>query len=277
MYRLLLVPLLLQAASLDPDAARAMAGRQGSLVALDVRTGRLLAAYHPEVAARRLAKPGSTVKPFTLEALLNFHLATGAPCIRTLLLRGRNLACTHPGVPGALSAAEALAYSCNSWFAAAARRLPGGALAEAFDRAGLTKRTRLLPREATGLLRRPLTAEGQQLQALGEQDIMVTPLGLLGAYRQLALSHSPATLEGLIACTTYGTGRFAHPRGSLAIAGKTGTATSDDGLYKHGWFAGFAPARHPEIVLVVYLERGQGGGDAAPIASEIFEAWLKQR
>jgi len=42
----------------------------GTAVALDVESGRILARYHPQVAARRLARPGSTVKPFTMLALL---------------------------------------------------------------------------------------------------------------------------------------------------------------------------------------------------------------
>src|SRR5690606_25126076 len=40
-------------------------------------------------------------------------------------------------------------------------------------------------------------------------------------------------------------------------------------------FAGYAPAEHPTIALVVVVEHGgYGGSTAAPIARKIFDAWL---
>jgi penicillin-binding protein 2 len=68
----------------------------------------------------------------------------------------------------------------------------------------------------------------------------------------------------------------------VAVAGKTGTAEFDerrpDGSYKeHGWFTGFGPFENPEIALVVFLERGSGGGTAAPVASRIFDWYFNQR
>ena len=47
-----------------------MAGSRGTAVVLAVNSGQILAAYHLKVAAQRLAAPGSSVKPFTLKALL---------------------------------------------------------------------------------------------------------------------------------------------------------------------------------------------------------------
>ena len=44
----------------------------------------------------------------------------------------------------------------------------------------------------------------------------------------------------------------------------------------HAWFAGFAPAQAPEIVVVVLLDQGRGGTDAAPIAGEIFRAYARR-
>jgi penicillin-binding protein 2 len=63
----------------------------------------------------------------------------------------------------------------------------------------------------------------------------------------------------------------------LKVAGKTGTLKTDDGHWTNGWFAGYAPADKPEIAVVVFVERGTGPGDAAPLASEIFSAWRKVR
>jgi penicillin-binding protein 2 len=62
----------------------------------------------------------------------------------------------------------------------------------------------------------------------------------------------------------------------LDVAGKTGTAQivrdSDPARgQEHAWFAGYAPAGDPRVVVVVLVERGGSGGHvAAPIAREIF-------
>jgi penicillin-binding protein 2 len=84
-----------------------------------------------------------------------------------------------------------------------------------------------------------------------------------------------------------GTGRRAQVQG-LAVAGKTGTAqvvrlekvAGKTGLaiprqYRdHAWFASYAPADAPEIVVAVLVEHGMGGGaNAAPIAQRVLQRW----
>src|ERR1700679_3046863 len=49
---------------------RAMEGRGGAAVVADVSSGEILAAHELELAAHRLARPGSTVKPVVLIGLL---------------------------------------------------------------------------------------------------------------------------------------------------------------------------------------------------------------
>ena len=74
-----------------------------------------------------------------------------------------------------------------------------------------------------------------------------------------------------------GTGAAARIPG-LDVAGKTGTAqmiakSRADKGEDHAWFASFAPARAPEVVVVVLVERGGKGGQvAAPIARKILNA-----
>jgi peptidoglycan glycosyltransferase len=261
LFALVMLAPLLGAGSLQRIAALAMGARQGAVVVLDAGSGRPLAVVRPRVAKSLLAKPGSTIKPFTLEALVKAGLAGKAVCSRRLMFGSRNLSCSHPEAPGALSASEALAYSCNSWFAAMAARLQPDDL--------------VLPLRAVGfsVRGRPDSVEALQLLALGEGDVRVTPLALAEAYRKLASSVSPQVRQGLVEATTYGTARLAAVPG-LEVAGKTGTATSD-ASHKHAWFAGFAPARAPRVVVVVYLESGQGGSDAAPVAHEVFAAWQR--
>ena len=74
-----------------------------------------------------------------------------------------------------------------------------------------------------------------------------------------------------------GTGGAARIPG-VEVAGKTGTAQSvnkSDAAkgQDHAWFASFAPAQDPEVVVVVLVERGGKGGQvAAPIAHQIYQA-----
>ena len=74
-----------------------------------------------------------------------------------------------------------------------------------------------------------------------------------------------------------GTGAAARIPG-LDVAGKTGTAQTIANSKAsrgedHAWFAAFAPAHEPEVVVVVLIERGGKGGQiAAPIAKKILNA-----
>ncbi|MGH7323672.1 MAG: penicillin-binding protein 2 [Candidatus Rokuibacteriota bacterium] len=83
--------------------------------------------------------------------------------------------------------------------------------------------------------------------------------------------------RSLVAVVEDGTGVPARIPG-LEIAGKTGTAqmfanSRADRGQDHAWFAAYAPARDPEVVVVVLVERGGRGGQvAAPIARKILNA-----
>jgi penicillin-binding protein 2 len=81
-----------------------------------------------------------------------------------------------------------------------------------------------------------------------------------------------------------GTGGNARVAG-LDVAGKTGSvqviaysgwikATSLPFKFRdHAWFASFAPANNPQMVVVVFVEHGgAGGADAAPLAKLMFES-----
>ena len=80
----------------------------------------------------------------------------------------------------------------------------------------------------------------------------------------------------------HGTGGAARIPG-LDVAGKTGTAqiianSKSERGEDHAWFAAFAPAKDPQAVVVVIVERGGHGGDAAaPIARKIFNAIFMEK
>lgn len=88
-----------------------------------------------------------------------------------------------------------------------------------------------------------------------------------------------------------GTAYDARIADGVIVAGKTGTAQvserarhdadPDRAWYlnrPHAWFAGFAPADHPEVAIVVLVEHGGAGGrQAAPIAIRILQEYLGGR
>jgi cell division protein FtsI/penicillin-binding protein 2 len=269
--------------TLQKAGARAMAGRRGAVVVVDVHSGHILAAYHLDVAARRVAHPGSAIKPFTLLALLQagkLEGQTALMCKRTVSISGHKLDCTHPATPEPLVPASALAYSCNSYFTSVATRLTPTQLHDTFVRSGFSSLSELAPDDVAGSVALAHSPEELQLQAIGEWGISVTPLELLRGYLNLArLAKSgpdgklSPLFEGLQQSVAYGMGRMAQPDTAMKVAGKTGTAVSDEGPWTHAWFAGYAPAENPQIALVVFLEKGHGGSDAAGVAREIFAAF----
>lgn len=274
-------------AALQAAVDRAMAGRSGTVVVAHVGSGRLLAQHRMEVAARRRVLPGSTLKPFTLQALLDAQVVrpdTRFACPLQLKLAGHRMDCSHPRQPGPFDATSALALSCNNYFAHFAARLDDSTLDRAFAQAGLISVTGLAADEAVGRVQRSGSPAQHRLKALGAADVQVTPLGLLSAYRRLAYirrqdsgGQSPSPVfAGLEASVERGLAQAAGVEG-MSVAGKTGTAAAVEGNWTHAWFAGYAPADKPEIVLVVFLERGTGASDASPVARQIFEAFHQSR
>ena len=275
-------------AALDRALTRSFGKRSGAGVVAQVSTGRILAAKNLTVAARRLALPGSSIKPFVLFALIEsgrLRPDEAFVCPYKLEISGRRLDCTHPTDTGPLYLASALAWSCNNFFAHFATRLRPEELARALARWGFAAAPHLAADEIAGEIIPAHSPSELQLEALGEYGIHVTPLELLQAYRRLAARRrDPATygrslgvvFAGLEASTNYGMAAAARTEG-LTVAGKTGTSIADEGNWTHGWFAGYAPADAPEIVLVVFLERGRGPTDAAGIAHEVFTAYRDAR
>jgi cell division protein FtsI/penicillin-binding protein 2 len=88
--------------------------------------------------------------------------------------------------------------------------------------------------------------------------------------------------EAMRQAVTWGTAKDGGAS-AVSVAGKTGTAEfgpqSADGTYAntHAWFSGFAPADNPQIAITVFLERGVGATNAAPLASKIFQYYYSRQ
>jgi len=126
---------------------------------------------------------------------------------------------------------------------------------------------------ATGHLVTPHLVEGAPVSAPRPLDV---PPGVLDPVRR-----------GLVRVVAGGTGAAARVPG-LEMAGKTGTVqvVSHDAwqdsstlpweLRNHAWFASYAPASHPELVVVVFIEHGgQGSRAAAPVARALHALYFR--
>jgi stage II sporulation protein D len=256
---MLLLPFVVQAET-SPQAALSSALRATPAVGVvvDRNTGQLLATVKD---ANQSAAPGSILKPLFLAAALKQHEIlpqTTVFCRRNLHIvdgvHEYKLPCTHPQSDVAFAAREALAYSCNQYFAALADRISTPQFAAILQHYAL-------PQPPT-----PLTRQQKQLMVLGIEGITVSPAQIATAYRKLFLEldqlQGDAVDQGLKDSVHFGMAHNAAVPG-VEVAGKTGTTTSG------GWFAGSAPLGRQPVIVVIYLPRGNGA-DAARLAQHFL-------
>ena len=93
--------------------------------------------------------------------------------------------------------------------------------------------------------------------------------------RRVKLVDIDAIRQGLYEAAHSGTSAAIFGNFPVPVAGKTGTAEAPPGD-DHSWYASWAPAgRHPEVVVVVMIEHGGFGVQAAaPAARDIYKAFF---
>jgi penicillin-binding protein A len=283
-------------------------GRRGSAIVANPSTGEILAAWNLTAATNSAYPPGSTAKIVEAAALLEENLLSPRDrivCRRIPPLLGAPYHCVHPQAREGFTLDSALANSCNYFFAAASQRLDAPTLAHWYSVFGFGQALQVdWTAGGAGRVAVPADARGKALAAIGERDIVATPAQLLEAYSLIADAGEALPLwtartngndfrpsrrvqfhaqtlavlkEGLVECVESGTCQAAAVPG-VRVAGKTGTATALDGSgATHAWFVGFAPADHPKIELVVFLERGTGAHTAAPMAGAILRRYFASR
>ncbi len=234
---------------------------KASGVLLDWNTGRVLGTTGEE----RASAPGSILKPLLLSYALQQHIVSASTqvyCRRTLHVAGRELACSHPDDRPLLNAEDALAESCNTWFAELARRMSPQDIPAALRRFGLA--------QSSSHLNDP---EQRILTVLGLENISTTPMQLAVAYRALLLheARTSAVWTGLRNSVNWGMAHDAHLP-NIEVLGKTGTASNPGEWRTHGWFAGGVPGRY---VVVVYVPRGDGG-TAATLAGAVLRKEMQE-
>jgi penicillin-binding protein 2 len=244
----------------------ALSKTPASAVVLHEQTGKVLAERGNADAANT---PGSVLKPLLLFGALQQNLVSATTtvfCRRDLRIGNRAYPCTHPQSNVSFAAEEALAYSCNTWFASLALRFTPSRLLETLRAFRLHSGTM------------PTRPEQNQLIALGLAGVTTSPLQIATAYRilrsQLGESFAKPVVEGLRDSVAFGMAHNAETP-DVEISGKTGTADkAPREPWSHGWFAGFGKIHGTPLVIGLYLPQGNGA-DAANLARDFFLSYEK--
>ncbi len=298
--------------ALQKAATDALGDREGAVVVIDPQNGRLRAVVNPRLAFEQAFPPGSAIKPFTALAALRAGLLDRESkrlCNGLYARAGFEIVCSHPKSRSPFDLVQALAYSCNDYFARVGERLSEGTFNATLSSFGFGSRTGATANESTGSLPR---GEWSVRDALGESDhLLATPIQLVAAYTALVndghlyrpqLSHDrnvipqetrrlniipqhrAVLIEGMRGAVKYGTAEKARLGESpLYVFGKTGTSTSSNGFRTQGWFVGFAAekgavgaprADQIKLGVLVFLKRAHGSRCAA-VAKRIFDCGLR--
>jgi len=265
-------------------AAHALGGRAATVVAMDPRNGRILTVVNPEHGLWHAYQPCSVFK--IVVALAGLSEGAITPETRLVCRRG----CWKRGGHGPIDLREALAHSCNPYFEQVGEILGYEKLQKYARQLGLGEISGInltgevpggLPSlcapEAVGHLSSyadGITTTAVQIavmlsavvnggivyrpQVAGPRDFVPVE-----RWRLPSATIREGLADGFMGAVNEGTAVSAFDP-DVAIAGKTGSCLHT------GWFASYAPASQPELVLVVHLRSGSGPR-AAGVAGRIYQ------
>ena len=282
------------------EAAVSALGRyNGSVVAVDPNTGRILAVVNQRIAFSDGYIPCSTIKPTIAIAALEENVITNDTMLKVGRRKYMNLT-------------DALAHSNNVFFEELGRRMGFDTVSKYGRLLGLGELSGYnLPDEHPGSFPTQPPAFGgvARMSSFGE-GIQITPLQLAaiaaafangGTLYYLQYPHSreeaqnfeprvkrdlnisavlPQVREGMLAAVLYGTGRLSYDAGGEETPlGKTGTCDDRANPSRIGWFVSYADEAHPKIALAVLLRgntRRVKGPTAAQVAGVIYRKLREQ-
>jgi penicillin-binding protein 2 len=271
------------------EAALEGLGRfNGSVVAIDPNTGRILTVVNQKIAFGDGYIPCSTIKPTIAIAALSENVITRDTMLKVGRRKYMNLT-------------EALAHSNNVFFEELGRRMGFDTVSKYGRLLGLGELSGYnLTDEHPGTFPMQAPAFGgvARMSSFGE-GIQITPLqlaALAGAFanggtlyylqyphtaedvaafqprvkRDLNISGVlPEVREGMLAAVLYGTGKLSYDAGGEETPlGKTGTCDDHTNPSRIGWFVTYADEAHPKIALAVLL-RGNTRVVKGPMAAEV--------
>jgi len=280
-------------------AVEALGRYNGSVVAVDPHTGRILTVVNQRVAFSDGYIPCSTIKPTIAVAALEENVITSETMLKVSRRKYMNLT-------------EALAHSNNVFFEELGRRMGFDTVSKYGRLLGLGELAGYnLADEHPGSFPTQPPAFGgvARMSSFGE-GIQITPLQLAaiasafangGTLYYLQYPRSQAELEnfepkvkrdlnisnvlpdvreGMLAAVLYGTGRLSYDAGGDETPlGKTGTCDDHTNPSRIGWFVSYADETNPKIALAVLLRgntRRVKGPTAAQVAGGIYRR-LRER
>jgi penicillin-binding protein 2 len=269
-------------------AVEALGRYNGSVVAVDPNTGRILTVVNQKVAFGDGYIPCSTIKPTIAIAALEENVITNDTMLKVGRRRYMNLT-------------EALAHSNNAFFEELGRRMGFETVSKYGRLLGLGELAGYnLPDEHPGSFPTAPPALGgvARMSSFG-QGIQITPLQLAaiasalangGTLYYLQYPHTreevetfepkvkrdlniasilPEVREGMLAAVLYGTARLSYDAGGDETPlGKTGTCDDHTNPSHIGWFVSYADEAHPKIAIAVLL-RGNTRIVKGPFAAEV--------
>lgn len=260
--------------------------------------------------------PGSIWKPFTALTALEHQVADESEQLAvsgSLNINGYRFG-DWTGEKKIMNLKEALVWSRNTFFYQIAKRMKPEWIADIGRQFGAGDATGLeLRGEANGVVPDPEWKRkhmkepwfpGNTLHlSIGQSFLQVSPIQAAKMYSGLAnrgfvanphiikdkekeklepidgISEESFRIvtQALEDCVKRGTGQ-ASKLEKVKVAGKTGSAEVQGYAHStHGWFASYAPAEDPEILVVVFMEGGgHGGSVAAPVARKIYDAYFNK-
>jgi penicillin-binding protein 2 len=267
-------------------AIEALGRYNGSVVAVDPNTGRILTVVNQKLAYSDGAIPCSTIKPTIALAALEENVITRDTMIKVGRRKYMNLT-------------DAMAHSNNQFFEELGRRMGFDTVSRYGRLLGLGELAGYnLQDEHPGAFPMAPPAKGgdARMSSFGE-GIQITPFQLaslaaafatggtlyylqypeagaeLSAFvprikRELNIGPLlPELREGMLAAVLYGTGKRSFDAGGDEMpAGKTGTCS--DQLSHVGWFLTYADEAHPKIALAVLI-RGNSSRIKGPLAAGV--------
>ncbi len=273
-------------------AVAALGNMNGTAVAIDPSTGRILAMVNQKLALSSGAEPCSTIKLTVALAALQEGLITRQTPVA--LGGGYHLNLT-----------EALAHSNNLYFETLGRSLGFERVKHYANQLGLGELAGYnIPGEQLGTYpdqELPAKMGGVGRMCSFGESVSMTPLqlgaivsaiangGTLYYLQHPATADEVATLEpkvkrtleiqslipemqdGMLAATTYGTARSLRANfREFPVMGKTGTCSNNGTRF--GWFGSYADTPNGRIVTVIFLEGGRPtfGPKAAELTGQFY-------
>lgn len=296
--------------TIDPRVQRAAADalsdvkKKASIVALDPRTGKILAAANRpggmNSALEGRYPPGSTFKVVTTAALLDKGLKPTDPaaCPKFTRVNGQRFENQDQfTLPGNSTFRDVFAQSCNTYFVGARGKLSNSALRDAAQSFGIGGEWDVGATTYDGSVPVNNSDNDKAAAVIGQARVQASPLVMasIAATVDSGTFHQPVLVPGevkkkYVAPRKLSSGVVSHLRSlmrEVVTSGsghalknlpggqhaKTGTAEfgTDDPPRTHAWMIGYQDSGSPVAWAVLLEDGGSGGSDAGPVAARFLK------